>query len=466
MDRCVAHVRAVRVVLGVLLGFAAVLLQGSPARAQKPVSLLELFNHATGTNPEVGAARAGVRAAGHGVVDSYIGFGPRVTATYDQQRERQNVMATQNPVYQTGKAYFGNQIGYGEAVQPVFDYRLFAQLKGARAGERRESYLATAAEQKVIYSLVEAYLLALSANDSYALSQVEAKNLQSHQGEIKEKIKSGLSNEGDLDEVEARYGLARARMVQAAAAVSEAFAAIERVAGIGAPALMPLKGTIPVPRPEARVEDWVIQVLQGNPDLLAANETITVARADFDKAIGGHLPRADLRATYNRSNTGGSLYGGGSYTDDMLLTLRVTVPIFNSQGQGLQFLQAKERERQAQLNWDVRRRELVQKTQTTYLEVVSNSERVKILASAAAAQERVAAGRRTKFQTGLTNITDVLDAEAASYRAKREYLAARYNYVLTMMQLKQLAGNISPIDIGFVDSLLDPRQRPVRRIAL
>ncbi|MBV8838015.1 MAG: TolC family protein, partial [Alphaproteobacteria bacterium] len=412
-------------------------------------------------------ARAGVRAAGHGVIDSYIGFGPRVTATYDQQRERQNVMATQNPVYQTGKAYFGNQIGYGEAVQPVFDYRLFAQLKGAQAGERRESYLATAAEQKVIYSLVEAYLLALSANDSYALSQVEAKNLQSHQGEIKEKIKSGLANEGDLDEVEARYGLARARMIQAAAAVSEAFAAIERIAGIAAPALMPLKGAIPVPRPDpARPEDWVIAVLQGNPELLAANETITVARADFDKAIGGHLPRADLRATYNRSNTGGSLYGGGSNTDDMLLTLRVTVPIFNSQGQGLQFLQAKERERQAQLNWDVRRRELVQKTQTTYLEVVSNSERVKILSSAAAAQEKVAAGRRTKFQTGLTNITDVLDAEAASYRAKREYLAARYNYLLTMMQLKELAGAISPTDIGFIDSLLDPRQRPVRRIAL
>ena len=110
-------------------------------------------------------------------------------------------------------------------------------------------------------------------------------------------------------------------------------------------------------------------------------------------------------------------------TDDMLLSLRVTVPIFNSQGQGLQFLAAKERETQAQLNWDVRRRELAQKTQTTFLEVVSNSERVKILASATAAQERVAAGQRTKFQTGLTTITNVLDAEAASYRAKREYLA-------------------------------------------
>src|SRR5947208_2782987 len=141
MGRCFRSVHGARVLFGASLGFAVVLLQGVPASAQAPVSLISLYNHATGTNPEVGAARAGARAAGHGVIDSYIGFGPRVTATYDKQRERQNVMQTQNPVYQTGKAYFGNQIGYGEAVQPVFDYRLFAQLKGAQAGERRESYL-------------------------------------------------------------------------------------------------------------------------------------------------------------------------------------------------------------------------------------------------------------------------------------------------------------------------------------
>jgi hypothetical protein len=35
-----------------------------------------------------------------------------------------------------------------------------------------------------------------------------------------------------------------------------------------------------------------------------------------------------------------------------------------------------------------------------------------------------------------------------------------------MMQLKQLAGIISPDDIGFVNSLLDPDQRPIRRIPL
>jgi TolC family type I secretion outer membrane protein len=445
---------------------AAALVTCGPAFGQA-VSLLELYNYATGTNPEIGAARAGASAARNGVTDAYIGFAPRVVGTYDKQRERQDVIHTDNPVYATGKSYFGNQIGYGEAVQPVFDYRLFAQLKGAKAAERREAYLTTSTQQKVIYSLVEAYLLALSAADSYNLSQIEAKTLQSHESEVKSKIASELSNSSDLDEVQARYGLARSRMISAAAAVSEAFSAIEKTAGMSPESLMPLRGAIPVPRPEpARAEDWSIAVLQSNPELLAANETVVGARAEFEKQVGNHMPRVELRATTTRSDTGGSLYGGGSLTDDKLLSLRVTVPIFNAGGQGIGFTAAKDRELQAQLNWDVRRREIVQKVQTTFLEAVSNSERVKVLASATAAQERVAAGLRTKFKAGLTTITLVLDAEAQSYRAKREFLAARYNYLLTMMQLKQLAGVISPDDIGFVNSLLDRNQRPIRRIPL
>lgn len=450
-----------------LLGLAAALLLNGGIASAQTVSLLDLYRAATGTNPEAAAAQAGARAARHGVTDAYIGFAPRAYGTFDKQRERQEVIRTDNPVYQTGKSYFSNTVTYVEGVQPIWDARLFAQLNSAEAAKRREDFLSSATEQKVIYTLVEAYLLALSAADSYNLSQVETRTLQSHESDIRKKLASEVSNTSDLDEVQARYGLARSRMVSAAAAVSEAFAAIEKIAGVSPGAIMPLRGAIPVPRPEpAQAEAWAIAVLKGNPELLASNETVVGARAEYEKQLGNHLPRVELRGTVTRADTGGSLYGGGSLTDDKLLTLRVTVPLFNAGGQGFGFFAAKDRELQAQLNWDVRRRELVQKVQTTLLEAVANSERVKILGAATAAQERFASGLREKLKAGTTTTTLVLDAEAQSYRARREFLAARYNYLLTMMQLKQLAGTISPNDIGFINSLLDPRQRPVRRIPI
>ena len=87
---------------------------------------------------------------------------------------------------------------------------------------------------------------------------------------------------------------------------------------------MPLRASIPVPRPTpANSEEWVNAMLQSNPELLAADETVVGAQADYEKLVGNHLPRVELRGTNTRSNTGGSLYGGGSLTDDKLLTLRL-----------------------------------------------------------------------------------------------------------------------------------------------
>src|SRR6201999_2782771 len=115
-----------------------------------------------------------------------------------------------------------------------------------------------------------------------------------------------LANSSDLDEVQARYGLARSRMVSAAAAVSEAFSAIERIAGMNPDGLMPLRASIPVPRPTpANSEEWVNAMLQSNPELLAADETVVGAQADYEKLVGNHLPRVELRGTTTRSNTGG-----------------------------------------------------------------------------------------------------------------------------------------------------------------
>jgi outer membrane protein len=444
---------------------ASALAPKAVAAGDPPSWLLGVFECAISENPEILAAQAGVRATRHGVIDAYLGYAPRANATFDKQRERQNVIATQNPVYQTGKAYFGNTVAYGEIVQPIVDYRIIAQLKAAKAAERGADFSHLGVQNKITYGVIEAYLLALSAADAYSLSNIEQRALEGHEVDVRSKIERGLSNSADFDDVESRLGLAKARKVTAAAAMSEAFAALERLCAKTTDSLYPLRGSVPVVRPDPRDPDqWVAAALRANPDLLAMDQTVAGAAAEVEKLFSNHLPRLDLRATDTYSKTGGSLYGGGSETDDKLLALRLSVPLFNGNGQGIQFLAAKERELQAQLNLDVRRREIIQKARTAFIETVSNGERVGILATASKASDRFAEGQRDKFKAGLITVTLVLDAERDAYRARREYLGARYAYLLNMMQLRYLAGVISPEDVAFVNSLLDPRQRPVRKV--
>ena len=57
---------------------------------------------------------------------------------------------------------------------------------------------------------------------------------------------------------------------------------------------------------------------------------------------------------------------------------------------------------------------------------------------------------------GTRNIVDVLMAQRTLYRAKRNYANARYDYIISMMNLKAMAGQLSPKDIFELDNWLNP----------
>ena len=58
---------------------------------------------------------------------------------------------------------------------------------------------------------------------------------------------------------------------------------------------------------------------------------------------------------------------------------------------------------------------------------------------------------------GTRNIIDVLVAQRTLFQAKRNYANARYDYILSMMGLKEVAGQLSPDDIAALNAWLDPQ---------
>lgn len=60
------------------------------------------------------------------------------------------------------------------------------------------------------------------------------------------------------------------------------------------------------------------------------------------------------------------------------------------------------------------------------------------------------------YEVGTRNIVDVLVAQQAVYRARRNFANTRYDYILSMMRLKQVAGQLSPDDIYQLNAWLQP----------
>jgi len=430
-----------------------------------PATLKELYDLTAHKHPELKAGAAGRDAADISVTNAYFGLLPRATLTIDNSNERQEVFRTDNPTYQVGSGVYDGFQRSIEVIQPIADPRVFAQLNAANAASDRAHSEYDSISQDFIYSLIKTYLSALSAHDAESVAASETKAVQAHLEEMSVRKRAGLVQIGDVSEVKARLETAKAQRANAAAAMTESFASLERNIGGPVEALAPLSASIAmVPPLPAIVDDWVTAARRHNPDLHSLQAAARVAGAQVYSDFAADLPRLEFHYTDTHLKTGGSLYGGGSTTSDRVAMLRLTIPLFNAAGTGYAAFADRQRQMQAQYQSDTKRFEIDAQVKTAFSEVKVSIQRTKMLENAVKAQANTVAAKQERFRSGLTSVTSVLDAERDYYQARRALLGARYNYLLSMMQLKRLAGDISPSDLSFLDDQTDPDATPVRPI--
>lgn len=85
---------------------------------------------------------------------------------------------------------------------------------------------------------------------------------------------------------------------------------------------------------------------------------------------------------------------------------------------------------------------------------ITNAARVKARKQAITSAESALKATQAGYDVGTRNIVDVLVAQRTLFQAKRNFSNARYDYILSMMRLKQVAGQLSPEDIYKINTSL------------
>jgi outer membrane protein len=85
---------------------------------------------------------------------------------------------------------------------------------------------------------------------------------------------------------------------------------------------------------------------------------------------------------------------------------------------------------------------------------MTNIARVKARTQAIKSAESALKATQAGYEVGTRNIIDVLLAQRTVFQAKRNVASARYDYILSMMGLKQVAGQLSPKNIYELDNSL------------
>ena len=233
---------------------------------------------------------------------------------------------------------------------------------------------------------------------------------------------------------------------------------LAEITGVLDEQLLGLSADLPLALPEpANPDVWVRAAMSHNPELEAARQAYEIAVREVNHQRSAHAPTLDLEAGYNSSDTGGSLFGGGSNVDTGDVAVKVRVPIFS--GGGVLYatrraVDLKKKERELMVRT---RRSTERTTRSAFQAVNSTSRRVSALKKSVESQQLALHGREKAVKSGLDTMLNVLNAERELYADLRDYAQGRYDYVRSVLKLEQTAGALGVEDLERVNEWLTSR---------
>lgn len=346
-----------------------------------------------------------------------------------------------------------NSIGLNlDAEQAIYAPSLRAQLERARREVDQDALSVDVARQQLLYDVASAYFEILRAHDILSARRAQEAAISRQLEQARERFEVGLVAITDVHEAQASYDLARAQRIAAEGAMQVSFEALERLTGNRYESIEPLEEEVPItpPEPVNRAE-WVDMALVNSPMLLMAEAGIEVARSSVDVARAGNQPEVSAFASYGWSD---SDRAATEYQSESQVGLRASLPLYSGGTTRAQIRQSGFLLEASQYDFEAQRRETVQQVRSAFTLANNNVETVEARRQAIVSNRSALEATLSGYEVGTRNIVDVLNAERNLFNAIAEHAEARYDYVLSLLQLQQQAGVLGLDSIQAVNTWL------------
>jgi outer membrane protein len=279
--------------------------------------------------------------------------------------------------------------------------------------------------------------------------------------QVQQRFDVGLVAITDVLESTAAFDSSTVNVIEAEGAQAVTFEALLRLTGQPFYEVVGLNEEFPVEFPEPRDENaWVEAALQQNYSVLAAQEGVNAARREVQIARSGHAPTLDAQVVINHRFSGsiGFFGANGVETEQRTAAIELNVPVFNGGAVRSRAKQTGFLLDQAQRNFDLTQRTVVENTRTLYTSLNTDVVRVSARLRGIESSQSALDATQTGYEVGTRNIVDVLLAQQRLFLAQFQYASARYQYIRDTLRLKQVVGTLSPADILNLNNYLSPNQ--------
>jgi outer membrane protein len=351
---------------------------------------------------------------------------------------------------------------YGVSLSHAFfDMPSWSSFKSGKALSDSAQAQFAADQQSLIIRVSEAYFNVLRAYDNLQTRSAEQRAIQRQLEQTRERFEVGLLPVTDVHEAQAVFDDAAVNSLEARGALNIAFEGLQVLTGQDHEALAGLTDTFMATNPEPLSnQEWVDFAIGNNFQLKVAELGKDAAYNSAKAAASARLPKITGRASYYESDMDGTRYTNPIETqqDGHSFVVSVTMPIWMGGSVDAKRRQAKQLSIASKEGYAATKRNIIQASRSLHQLVLTNTARVKARKQSITSADSALQATQAGYEVGTRNIVDVLVAQRSVYQARRNYANARYDYILSMMRLKEVAGQLAPDDIyqlnGWLDSQL------------
>lgn len=420
--------------------------------AETEYNLLDVYNLAQKNDAQLAAAHYDMQVVQERKTQSRASLLPSLSLSANTQYNKSSTEVSGGKDTDSD----GNSHGWGATLnQPLFRMANWYGYDQAKSIGTQAELNYSAEEQSLILRVSEAYFNVLRAEDSLISAKAEEKAVKQQLDQARERYNVGLIAETDVLEAQAGYDAARVARILGENQLSVSYEALRTITNEDITLIGKLQKAMPVNQPVPAVaDDWVNSAIAGNLELQVAREGLEASHKNIKVQKAGHAPTVDAFARYNYNSDnrskGRSVDPGGFTTgesDSTVVGIQFNMELFGGGATSSRVREATYQMESAQQNFDKSLRQVSSNTRNLYRTVNSDVERVDARCQGIVSSESALNAVQSGYEVGTRNITDVLDAQKNLFSAQRDYLNARYDYIINTMQLKQVAGTLSPTDL-------------------
>jgi outer membrane protein TolC len=304
----------------------------------------------------------------------------------------------------------------------------------------KEDYKKDKAE--ILYNIKAAYWNLYRANEFKKFVDENVNQIQSHAKDAENLMKQGMLTSNDLMKVQVQLSDALVRQIDATNGVKMAMYAFNNTLGLPLQTEIELASTIQIgDRIWDNTDQLVEQALIKRPDVLGMNARVEAGESGLTSARGGWWPQIYLIGNYNYLRPNPRIFPTVDEFDKTWdVTLSVSFDIWNWWQTGYQANQAQAQLAQAQEGLSMIKDGVMLEVTQSYLGVNQAKERKTVSEQGVKQAEENYRVMDDKYKLGMTQNSELLDAEVMLLQAKLNLTQSLVDYELSMARLSKAIG--------------------------